>query len=232
MLRAVLFGALAAVLVVAALLAAVALHLVPGASPRNAVADGPVAVALVLPDPQGIATIRVLDVYTHSGGAWSVRSVSPTTTAVVSGTGGSTLADAYTFGGGDGLVAAMREQTGQAVTSWVIVDSQAWDKLRAGEPFVVDLTSDLEVFNGNRLFSFAAGHASVPATQVAPLFDGAAYLSAPSSRELRSQVGDVLAGSLSTASEAAASGVRTNVSATSLAGWRNVLKSVRRAPGT
>lgn len=231
MLKAVLVGVVAALVVIAVLGALVALHVVPVSAPGSSAGDGPIAVALVLPNAEGVVTVRLLDVYTRVDGAWNVQSVSPTTSAVVPGTGGTTLADAYVFGGGSGLVSALSTQSGRTITSWVVIDEHGWEVIRASRPLPIELRSDIEVFDGHRLFSFAAGSQSVPATQVAPLFDGAGYLSMVEARGLRSQVGDVLAGSMADA-DSTSTWAQTSFSSSAVTTWAKQLRTTRRIPGT
>ena len=232
MLRAAIIGAVAAVLVVAVLVALVGLHVVPVGDVRSASTNGPVAVALVLPDTTGVVTLRALDVYTRSGGSWSVQSVLPTTAVVVPGTSGSTLADAYSFGGGEGLTRAIGTLTGHAVTAWIVVDEKGLGELRGGAPFSIDVPSDIAVFDGNRLFSFGTGAVSVPTTQAPELLDGAAYLRAGDSRLLRAEVGDVVRSSLYSAGSGIDRAVGTNLSAAALRGWSEQIKLAGRIPGT
>lgn len=231
-LRAVLIGAVAALVLVGLVVALVFLGVFPSGSSSDVRTDGAVAVALVLPDQDGVVTLRVLDVYTPSGGNWSIRSVSPTTPAVVSGTSGTSLADAYSFGGGDALAEALSEQAGLPVSGWVAVDQRGWEVLRAKAPFEIDLASDIAVFDGRQLHSFGSGRVMVTSAQTPRLLDGAAYLNASESRDMRVQVGDVLRSSLASAGPDALSGVRSSWSGAALREWAESLRAMNRVSGT
>jgi hypothetical protein len=231
-LKAVAIGAIAALVVVGIAVAVALFGLSPSDTNSKPSTGGPVAVALVLPNEDGVVTLRVLDVYSSVGGMWSVRSVSPTTAAVVSGTGGSSLADAYSFGGGDMLAKALREQAGLPVSAWATVDQQGWDALRAGAPFQIDLGSPIEVFDGSRLVSFKSGRDTVASAQTAKLLDGTAYLKASESREVRIQVGDVLRSSLASAGPDALSRIHSSWSGSAFGEWAGGVRSAHRVPGT
>ena len=229
MARAALIGAILALVVVGVVVALALTGSLPlGATPGTA--NGPVAVALVLPDAKGTVVVRAIDVYARSGSGWSVRSVAPTASVVVPGTGGSSLSDAYSFGGGDGLAGALR-QTGQAVTSWVIVDQSGWNALRAHDPLSITLASSVEVFDGSQLLSFEKGTASVPATQTPELFDGAAFFTTEADRALRQQVGAGLVSSLRSATPGATSFVHSDLTPPVLNAWLGGLGTVRRTSG-
>lgn len=231
-LKAVLFGALAALVVVGVVVGIVLLGVLPSGSSSDVPADGAVAVALVLPDQDGVITLRVLDVYNPSGGNWSIRSVSPTTAAVVSGTSGTSLADAYSYGGGDALAEALSTQAGLPVSGWVTVDLRAWEALRGNAPFEMDLASDIAVFDGRQLHSFGSGRVTVSSAQTPRLLDGASFLNASESRDIRVQVGDVLRSSLASAGPEALSGVRSSWSGSALREWAKSLSAANRVSGT
>jgi hypothetical protein len=231
-LKAALWGALAGIVVVGILVGGAVYKAAQQESASGDSANGPVAVALVLPDAEGAVTLRVLDVYTLVGGRRSVRSVSPTTPALVSGTGGNSLADAYSYGGGKMLADTLGEQAGLPVSGWVIVDQAGWNALNRNSPFQVDLASGIEVFDGSRLYSFGQGHVSVPAAQVARLMDGAAYLKPSESRDVRVQIGDVLRSALTSAGADLPSQTRSSLSDSALRDWARGARSAGRVPGT
>jgi hypothetical protein len=230
--RAVLIGAAAALVLVGAVVALALLGVLPSGSSSDIPAEGAVAVALVLPDQDGVVTLRVLDIYSPSGAKWSLRSVSPTTPAVVSGTSGTSLADAYSFGGGDALAEALSKQAGLPVSGWVTVDQRGWEALRANAPFEMNLASDIEVFDGRQLHSFGPGRVTVSSAQTARLLDGAAYLKSSESRDVRVQVGDVLRSSLASAGPDALSKVRSSWSGSALSEWAKSVGAANRVPGT
>jgi len=190
-----------------------------------------VLVAFVLPDETGVQVPRVLDVYTRSGSGWSIASVSPTLPAVVSGTSGRTLADAYVFGGGDALASAYSAGTTTPAAAWVVVDQAAWERLAGGTPMNLDLPAHMEVFDGTQLSVFEQGPASVAATQTSLLLNGAGYLSTLDSTVLRARVGDVLAGRLSRARQQDVDSLKSSLDRATLASWLRGLGTVARNPG-
>jgi len=229
---AALIGALAAVVVVAGVVAIAASGVLPTREDTGSGKDGPVAVALVLPGSDGAVALRALDVYTLEGSGWSVRSVAPSSVVVVSGTGGSILADAYSFGGGPKLAETLRSQLDQPVSAWLIVDEAEWLSLRSGSSVPVDLPKAIDVFDGKSLSSFAEGQGSVLPSQTGLLLDGSAYLNPLDGKIVRTQVGDALASSLASVGPSGGAGVQSSLSASALSAWMKALGRARRVPGT
>jgi hypothetical protein len=218
------------------LVAAVAIILVvaTGHGPierADTAARGPVLVALVLPDESGVELPRVIDVYQRSPGGWRIESVSPAQPAVVSGTSGRTLADAYTYGGGAGLAQAYSARSGMAIAGWVVVDGAAWSGLVGGATVPIDVPAHIEVFDGLRLIAFEQGPALITAEQTKPLLDGARYLSASDERAVREAIGDRLGALLTSAGRQNLSALRSNLHRAQLTGWLNDLGTPQRTRG-
>lgn len=232
MMKAALLGALAALIVVAALIAVALSGALSAGEGSGGGENGPVAVGLVLPGSDGTVALRVLDVYTREGSGWSVRSVTPSSEVVVSGTGGTSLADAYSFGGGSKLAETLESQLDQPVRAWVIVDESAWLELRSGTSVPVELPEQLDVFDGKALSSFAAGQGSVAPGQTGLLLDGSAFMRAADSKIVRAQVGDALRSSLASAGPSVAAAVESDLGRSALSAWFGQLRSVHRTPGT
>lgn len=231
-LRSALIGGLAAVVVVVALLVVAFGGLLPASDGQGRSIDGPVAVALVLPGADGSVALRALDVYTRERSGWSVRSVSPTSRAVVSGTGGTRISDAYSFGGGSMVAEVLRTQMGIPVRAWVVIDETAWLELRSGSAVVVALPKGIEVFDGGTLSSFPEGTSTVPARQTGVLLDGAGYLAGPESKRVRETVGDSLASSLTSSGPDASSAVESSLGSNALREWIRSLRPLERVSGT
>jgi len=229
--KAVLIGAGLGLVLVAGVVGAAALHLYPS-SPKPPTPPGSVAVAMVLPGSDYVAAPRVIDLYINTASGWTVRSVSPSTPVEVAGTSGSTLADAYSFGGGGGLVSALASNPGVPVDSWVVVDESAWLRLHDSGALPLDLPDDVEVFDGVRLYSFAKGATTVPADELQQLLAGTAFLSAGQDAQVRGQVGDALGKALVTNSAEASGSVHTDLSAATLLTWLREIGSARRIPGS
>jgi hypothetical protein len=229
--RAVLTGAIVALVVIGAASAALlsgALGPVPKA---GGPVDGPVIVALVLPNESGVQEPRVLDVYTRNASGWSVKSVSPSLPVVVSGTTGKTLADAYVFGGGAALARAYSSLGRGQARSWVVVDPATWSALSSATPLVVALPRTLEVFDGRRLVSFPAGRRSVAAAETDLLLNGAAYLPTSQNAAVRAAVGDGLGAVLVAAPASERAQLRSDLRSQQLTAWLGTLKTRVRGSG-
>jgi hypothetical protein len=226
-----LIGAGLAVLGVAVIVALVALGVVGPARPSDSAAQGPVLVALVLADQSGVQQPRVVDAYTKQAAGWDVSSVSPTLPATVSGTSGTTLADAYSFGGGNALLNAYNELGKGQASAWIVVDEAAWKALVGGQPVTVDIPAHMEVYDGRRLVPFNQGPASISATQTSTLLLGAGYLTRADNAQLRASVGDVLAARLKLAGATNVGSLKSNLEGATLAAWAGKLGALSRVAG-
>ena len=228
--KSMLVGGAIALLLVAGVAAAVALHV--GVLPaKSAATPRIVAVAFVLPGSDGVIAPRAIDVYLATASGWTVRSVSPSTPVDVSGTGGSTLADAYSFGGGEGLKSAVGSTLGVPVDAWVIVDESTWLRLHGAAALSLDLPADIEVFDGSRLYSFAKGNAHVAADELAQVLAGSAFLSAGQSAQVRAGVGDAVGRALAGNAARAVGSVHTDMSEATLGAWLGGVGSAHRIAG-
>jgi hypothetical protein len=227
--KAVFVGAAAGLIFVAVVVVLLATKAVSLEGGGGGGINGPIAVGLVLPEAAtGAVTLSVLDLYEKGGSGWTVRSISPSTTVVVPGTGGSTLADAYAFGGGRGLADALRTQVGYPAMSWVIVDAAAWKRLGSGASIEVTLTSDVEVFDGSRLYSFERGRTRVPGSEIAQLLDAASYMNGADGVGIRSAVGSALGSSLASAGPTAAGFIDSDLGKAGLSEWLGTLGAPER----
>jgi hypothetical protein len=225
-----LVGAVLALLLVGAVVGLAATHTGPFAPAAETSAPAPTVLALIAPGSDGVLAPAVVDLYAPSSAGWEVRSISPTTPVTVPGTGARTLADAYSFGGGTGLATALSGLGAGPNAHWVLVDSGSLGRL-AGS-FSLDLPSDIEVFDGSRLYSFSQGTTSVPTPQLPQLLQGASLLSAASDQSVRVQVGDGLRTALATAGPVALESVRSDLTHTALLRWTKSLRAVRRTGGS
>jgi len=225
--RAVLVGAILGVLVVGGFVAAVALGLVPGTHDHSVQAgEGPVLVALVLPDAEGASAVRAIEVFDRAGGTLRTSPIDPLTSATVPGTSATTLAEAYAFGGGDGLAGAYTQVKGGVPPVWVVIDSDGWAELTGDRPVPVVIPADIEVFDGKQLYSYAAGDTSFPANQAAQVMSGASYLSAADRAILGEALGDHLMAAVADKGLTSESGIQTNLNSEELAIWLSALKSL------
>jgi hypothetical protein len=144
-------------------------------------------------------------------GGRSVRLVDPRSAATIPGTSYDQLGDAYPFGGGEAVAAALTGLSGANV-AYVDVSEAEWIALlsRTGDVRVV-VPKALEVFDGTRLVSLAAGTQTVPAADVPALLRGVAYLGAADRLGVVDAVGEASLSAL--ASEGTRTRVRTNLTA-------------------
>jgi hypothetical protein len=141
----------------------------------------------------------------------SVRLVDPRKAVTIAGTSYDRLGDAYPFGGGEAVAAALTGLSGAGV-AYVDVGEKEWIALlaRGGDVSVV-VPKALEVFDGSRLVSFAEGTQTVPAVDVPALLRGVAYLGAEDRMRVVDAVGEASLTAL--ASGGVPAGVRTNLTA-------------------
>lgn len=229
--RVVVVGAVMGVVAVAAFVVAALTGVLPGARPVAVPLDQPVLVMLVMPDANGVVVPRVIDLYSPLGAVTQLRSVDPSMPATVAGTTAQTLAEAYSYGGGGGVASAYATGAGVTQPAWVVIGPDAWLALVPGASLRLDLPSDMQVFDGTRLYAFSAGSGDVPTAETAQLFDGAAYLAADQQSSLRSQVGDAMESALASATPAQAANVQSAFPAGELQTWIGSLGSIHRVQG-
>jgi hypothetical protein len=209
--RAAAAGALFGLFCVVAVVALVALGVLPNSRAPKTAAGGPVLVAVVLPDANGVLALRVLDRYERDGGLLRIAAVDPLASATVPGTSATTLAEAYSFGGGDRLAAAYADSTGALPPAWIVVGPESWRGLMASRRLDLRLATGIDVFDGKQLYSYPAGSTFVPASEISKLMDGATYLSDSERKTIRSAVGDALAVELLRRYSTPDSGIATNL---------------------
>lgn len=223
--RAVLIGAVTGVLVVGVIVGAVVLGFVPGTQDRGAQAsDGPVLVALVLPDADGIKVVRTLSVLERAGNTLRMSSIDPLTAATVPGTSGTTLAEAYSFGGGAGVAKAYAQLKGSEDPLWAAVTPKGWTALVGSTRIPVTMPANIEVFDGSQLYSYAKGDPGFPASEVAKVMDGAAHLSASDRETIRDAAASALITALARKGAQEGPGIETNMRPEEYAIWLAALK--------
>ncbi len=165
--RAAIIGAVLALVCVAAVAGAAVLGNMSTSAERDSAANGPVLVAVVLPDADGVLTVRQMDVVQRMGTTLRLTGVDPLTSATVPGTSAKTLADAFSFGGGAGLAAAVAGSHRRPSAGVDSGGAGALQRLLGAKRVTFALRDGVEVFDGTELYSFPAGRAQVPAEQVA-----------------------------------------------------------------
>jgi len=179
----------------------------------------------VLPNSDGANEVRVVSVFQRVGDAVRMSPIDPLTSATVPGTSATTLAEAYAFGGGDGLAKAYTVNNGGTPPIWVVVEPQAWSALTGDREIPVVVPADIEVFNGQQLYSYAQGSPSIPAAEVAQVMSGAEFLSADKRAILREAVADALAAAIARSGLHTNAAIETNLSADELAIFVSTLQS-------
>ncbi len=226
--RAAVIGAFVGVVCVGAIVAAVILgDDLRGSAQREAADDGPVLAALVLPDAEGVLTVRQVELVERTGDTLRLTSVDPLAPATVPGTSASTLAETYAFGGGDGLTSAYAATGLYPVAGWIVVGPDGWLRLSEGRPISVPLERDVEVFDGESLYSFPETGASVPPGQIAKLMDGVAFLTDAERKRVREYLGTVLVAGLVRGYRIHDEDIETNLDAEQL---DRVFAEVKSAP--
>lgn len=183
--RSLAYGALAGLLVVAALAAYVWYRM--SAEPASAGAAD-VIVVLVLPDEEGVVLPRVIDRYTDG----EITPVDPLSEARVPGTSYNVLREAYPFSGARGLAAALVGESEGPPPSYVVLDADMFEQLAGDDAIEIEIPEHMDVFDGKRLYTFREGDQRIDPDEIAALFNGAEYLDAEPRADLRERVGEVL----------------------------------------
>jgi len=227
--KSMLVGALAALLLVGIAVALVATGTISRFQREAASVSGPVLVAIVLPDENGVVKPRVIDTYTRTASGWELRSVDPSMPAVVSGTSAGTLQDAYSFGGGNALEAAYASGSGTKPSAWIVVDAKGLESLLSSGTLPVELPANMEVFDGGELYTFSAGSSRIAVARLPQLMDGVAYLGVSDALRVREQIGADVANALPKAAIGAESILTSNLRPAQLQEWLGSLGTPTRA---
>jgi hypothetical protein len=227
--KSMLVGAVVALLLVGIAVALVATGTISRFEHEAASVSGPVLVAIVLPDENGVVKPRVIDTYTRTASGWELRSVDPSMPAVVSGTSAGTLQDAYSFGGGDALDSAYVSAGGTKPSAWVLVDARSLESLLGSGTLPVELPGNVEVFDGGQLYTFSAGSSRIAAARLPQLIDGVAYLGASDALRVREQIGEDVASALPKAAVGAETALSSNLRPAQLQEWLGSLGAPTRA---
>lgn len=206
--RSLAYGALAGLLAVVAVSGY--LWYRTSQEPRSAGSDD-VIVALVLPDEEGVVLPRVID-RVRDGKS---TSVDPLTAARVPGTSYDVLREAYPFSGAAGLASALASDT-EVRPSYVVVDADSWEQLTGGDSVTIDVPEQIDVFDGERLYTFREGQQDVDSGEIDELLNGADYLGAPARQKIREQIGRAL---LAMIAESGTHGAETDLTAQELDAW-------------
>jgi hypothetical protein len=187
-----------------------------------------VALVAAAPDENGHVVAQIVALADVRTG--TLTPVSPTTEVTVPGTTYTTLADAYPFGGGEGVAEALARAEGGPPPAYVALDAEALRDAVAGAGGVrITLPAEMAVFDGESLYSFARGPATLDADELGAVLKGAPYLDAAERAKLDTELAEMLAGLLAEwpGGLAPASGtgaIATNLSPEALARLQDALR--------
>ncbi|MDO8916109.1 MAG: hypothetical protein Q7W16_08515 [Coriobacteriia bacterium] len=158
-----------------------------------------------------------------AGGGREYYMADASATVSVPGVSDSQLAEAYAYGGAEGVAAAHDGGSLRRGTAWIDVPPAVWERLvRAGVD--VTLTEGFDVYDGERFMEFPPGAQRVPAGNLRGLANGLAYLPFEERRTVREALADASMAALTTGAKVPA-GVATNLSPTAwqafVSGWKN-----------
>ncbi len=163
-----------------------------------------VVVVFAGPDETGMQVaqaIEILDVRKRT-----VRYVDPLATVTVPGTSYRTLRDAYPFGGAETAAETLVE--GDRV-GWLDVPYGTWMSAVGSSGISIDVSSRMDVFDGERLVTFSEGSQTISAQDMASLANGAAFLRP---RERSRLMGEVGAECVALLADVRPAGLQTNMS--------------------
>jgi hypothetical protein len=162
-------------LVVIALAAAAAVAFGPRLIAREtALRSGDrVVVAFVSGSLGGVSIPRVIGLFERdTAGKLAVTLVDPASRVRGSGGSARTLADAFAFGGGQGLADALARSHGMGAVAWVVVPPSGLSALARETTLTVNITQQMNVSDGGRLYAFDEGTRTVAPGEVSALFEG------------------------------------------------------------
>lgn len=206
--RSLAYGALAGLLAV--VVASGYLWYRASQEPRSAGADD-VLVVLVLPDEEGVVLPRVIE---RVIGDKSV-SVDPLSEARIPGTSYNVLREAYPFSGAAGLAGAAAGDA-EVRPSYIVIDAQVLEELAGDESIPVYIPEQMDVFDGDQLYTFRLGRQRIRPEELDKVLNGADYLDEPARRTVREHISAAL---LAMIAEQGIDGAETDLTAEELQAW-------------
>lgn len=145
-------------------------------------------------DENGDVVAQIVAIADVSGSAATLEPVSPAAQVTIPGTTYDTLADAYPFGGGAGVAAALARLQGADPLPYVALDARTLAAALEAEGSVkLDLPAPMSVFDGDELFTLSSGTRTLRPAEVAAVFKGAPYLADPVRADLDAELATLLA---------------------------------------
>ena len=151
-------------------------HRLPG---QGKAESGRVLIVAGVPDENGDLVAQVIvDVdTTDTSGPTSLYSVDPTSAVTVVGTSYGRLRDAYAFGGGARVSETYARLNGGVTLPYIDLGPAAVaEAVKASGGVTLELPSAMNVFDGERLYTFPAGKVLVNAEEFRAVLNGLAYL--------------------------------------------------------
>ncbi len=171
--RAAGWGAAFAVLLAGVGLAAVLVLDIP-ATGRDTL-PATVVLAVACPGEDGTVETPVVAAVDTASGELTVYD--PMTELTIPGTTYDRLRDAYPFGGGAAVAAAVARLEGGPAPGYVVFERDAWvAAVDAAGGLALDSPRPVDVFTGERLFSFPRGEQVLSGAETCEYLKGAAYL--------------------------------------------------------
>jgi len=138
-----------------------------------------VLLVVALPDENGDIVAQLIADIDASGATVRpiVRSVDPTTPVTVAGTSFDRLRDSYPFGGGQGVASSYARLVGGEPLPYIDLGPEAVEALLdASGGITLDLPQAMNVFDGQRLYTFSQEQVTADAAEFRAIVNGAGYL--------------------------------------------------------
>jgi len=214
--KSVTFGALIALIVVAAAVAGGTYYLRHVQRDTPLTAGDEVVLVFVSSAPDGAGVAGLIEVV----GNGAMKDVSPDTTVTVPGTSYSRLADAYVFGGGAGVSSALGNGPAGERRPYVVVPGTVWQRLvDASDGVHVTMPRAITEFDGSHLSNLPSGEQTLTAPGVGSLLRSLAYLSPAERTSLRTSLA-VQLGALVARDASVAQAVESDLSVPVVEAWR------------
>lgn len=192
MLRAAVWGAFVAV-VLLAVMAALVIGGIVDIDPRPKVPDRLLVIATA-PDVEGTEVAAVAFVVEPGTQAPVILDVDATVT--VPGTSARCARDAFPFGGGAAVASALDSQTGERL-DWIVVPWTQWSRVVDSQSGIqLDVPERVTAYRDGRLFVIEQGSQRLEAAEVLALASAAPFVSEASRLSLSRSLGSALSAAL------------------------------------
>ena len=182
-----------------------------------------VALVIAAPAADGAVVaqlIAIVDSRASLSTTAAIVDVDPDTKVAIPGTSFDRLRDAYAFGGGAAVVAALPKP--KPKPAYVAVPQPVWTAaVDRSKGVTVTLPASLDVFDGTRLTSLGAGEQRIQGDGIAAVLLGLANLPDADRAAVRTQLERGIAASLAADAATTQAGVSSDLSRDTLTGWLN-----------